>query len=252
MTKLEDLKPLFYKLKMKAMYEQAESMLENIETARMTHTEWIKELLEAEIVRRESNALNRRIKVAGIRYLDACMSGIDFDIDRGLDQTQILELGTCDWIRKHQNVIITGKTGCGKTWLAGALTHAACCEGFTAKFIRMPQFLKEFSATSQQHPEFSKNLRELRKFDLLVFDEWGMGQLDAINRSDLLEIIENRRGSGSILVTSVLPVKSWSDYIQDPTYADSILDRLVRNTHRIEMKGVSMRSLERYGAIVKR
>ena len=113
MTKLEDLKPLFYKLKMKAMYEQAESMLENIETARMTHTEWIKELLEAEIVRRESNALNRRIKVAGIRYLDACMSGIDFDIDRGLDQTQILELGTCDWIRKHQNVIITGKTGCG-------------------------------------------------------------------------------------------------------------------------------------------
>ena len=95
-------------------------------------------------------------------------------------------------------------------------------------------------------------MRELRKFDLLVFDEWGMGQRDAINRSDLLEIIENRRGSGSTLVTSVLPVKSWSDYIQDPTYADSILDRLVRNTHRIEMKGVSMRSLERYGAIVKK
>ena len=92
-------------------------------------------------------------------------------------------------------------------------------------------------------------MKELRKVDLLVLDDWGMGQLDALNRSDLLEIIENRCGSGSTLITSVLPVKAWKDYIQDPTYSDSILDRLVLNAHRIEMKGISMRSLPKYGAI---
>ena len=95
-------------------------------------------------------------------------------------------------------------------------------------------------------------MRELRKIDLLVLDDWGIGQLDAINRSDLLEIIENRCGSGSTLITSVMPVKAWAEYIQDQTYSDSILDRLVRNAHRIEMTGVSKRSLEKYGAITKK
>ena len=95
-------------------------------------------------------------------------------------------------------------------------------------------------------------MRELRKIDLLVLDDWGIGQLDAINRSDLLEIIGNRCGSGSTMITSVMPVKAWAEYIQDPTYSDSILDRLVRNAHRIEMTSVSMRSLEKYGAITKK
>lgn len=251
-TSIKDLKPMFNRLRLSAMYEHAESMLEDVQTASMAHTDWLKELFEAEIARRDENALHRRLKQANIRYKDACLSDIDFSIERGLNRSMIAQLGSCDWIRKHQNCIITGKTGCGKTWIAGALTNAACRAGFSAKFYRLPALLKDLSLNHQLESEIHRSMRELRKIDLLVLDDWGIGQLDAINRSDLLEIIENRCGSGSTMITSVMPVKAWVEYIQDPTYSDSILDRLVRNAHRIEMTGVSMRSLEKYGAITKK
>ena len=249
---LKELKPMFNRLRLSAMYEHAESMFDDIQTCSMSHTDVLKELFKAEIARCDENALHRRIKQANIRHKDACMTDIDYTVDRGLNPSMINQLGACDWIRRLQNCIITGKTGCGKTWLAGALTNAACRAGFSAKFYRVPALLKELTANRQLPTEIQRSMRELRKVDLLVLDDWGLGQLDSINRSDLLEIIENRCGSGSTMITSVMPVKAWAEYIQDPTYSDSILDRLVLNAHRIEMKGVSMRSLPQYGAIERK
>lgn len=134
---LEDLKPLCKRLKLAALYEHALVLQEQSETLVMSHVEWLHELLIAETSRRETNALKRRLSIAELEFRDCCMEGIDYEVDRGLDRQMMAELGTCDWIRKHQNCIITGKTGCGKTWMAGALVHAACLQGFSAKCVRM-------------------------------------------------------------------------------------------------------------------
>ena len=136
-----------------------------------------------------------------------------------------------------------------RRYLAGAIANAACRQGLTVRFVRVSRFLKGFSAQHQVDRGFERELRALRRIDLLILDDWGIGQIDAINRSDLLEIIEDRCGVGSILVTTVLPVKAWARYIKDPTYSDSILDRLVRNAFRINMNGESMRGQTRYGAV---
>lgn len=246
---LNTVRPLCKRLHLTAMFESLETLCESPSTLEMTHLEVIHEILEAEVCRRDENALKRRLKEAQIRHQDATMADIDFKVPRGLSKPQIMALGTCDWIRNHQNCIITGKTGCGKTYLAGALANAACRHGFTVRFVRVPRFLKEFSAQHKLDRGFERELRNLRRIDLLVLDDWGIGQMDAVNRSDLLEIIEDRCGVGSVLVTSVLPVKAWAEYIKDVTYSDSILDRLVRNAHRIEMIGQSMRMKKCYGAL---
>lgn len=240
-TKIEDLAPLCRRLRLSGLYEQLECYSQDPSTLEMSHLEWLNGLLAAEIDRREGNALRRRLSEANIRHPDACMTNIDFTTPRGLNKARLMELGSCDWIRNHQNCIITGMTGCGKTWIAAALANAACRQGLKVRFIRLPLFLKEFNARTQLEKDYVRELRELRKYDLLVFDDWGIGQMDAVTRSDLLEIIEDRCGNGSIMITSVLPVKVWAEYIKDATYADSILDRLVSNAHRINMVGESMR-----------
>ena len=248
-TTLADIKPLVKKLHLSRMMERLEELYADPSVQDLTPMEIIHDVLTAEVDRRTENALKRRLKDAHIRHQDACLGNIDFETPRGLDKAKIMQLGNCDWIRNHQNCIITGKTGCGKTFLAGAIANAACRQGLTVRFVRVPRFLKEFSAQHQVDRGFERELRALRRIDLLILDDWGIGQIDAINRSDLLEIIEDRCGVGSILVTSVLTVKAWAGYIKDPTYSDSILDRLVRNAFRINMNGESMRGQTRYGAV---
>ena len=247
---LEDVRLLCKKLHLSRMMERLEEQFADPSIQELTPLEIIHDSLTSEVDRREENALKRRLREAHIRHQDACMGNIDFDTPRGLDKAKVMALGNCDWIRNHQNCIITGKTGCGKTFIAGAIANAACRQGFTVRFVRVPRFLKEFSAQHQVDRGFEREIRELRRIDLLILDDWGIGQMDAINRSDLLEIIEDRCGIGSILVTSVLPVKAWAGYIKDATYSDSILDRLVRNAFRINMNGDSMRQQAKYGAIL--
>ena len=246
---LADIKVLAKRLHLSRMMERFEELFDDPSVQEMSPLEIVHDALPAEVDRRDQNALKRRLKEARIRHQDACMGSIDFETPRGLDKSKIMTLGNCDWIRNHQNCIITGKTGCGKTFIAGAIANAACRQGFTVRFVRVPRFLKEFSAQYQVDRGFEREIRELRRIDLLILDDWGIGQMDAINRSDLLEIIEDRCGVGSILVTSVLPVKAWAGYIKDATYSDSILDRLVRNAFRINMNGDSMRKRTQYGAV---
>ena len=144
------------------------------------------------------------------------------------------------WMEEHQNIIITGAAGCGKTFLACALVNQACIKGRTARVVRVPLLLNQMAASHQIVETYFKKLKEMKTIDLLVLDDWGIGQLDARSRQDLLEIINERYMYASTIVTSVLPVNKWSEYINDTTYSDAILDRLVSVSHRVELNGASV------------
>jgi len=248
-TTIDDLLPKMNRLRLSGMLPRLQELMEDPESLNMSHLQWLSDLMDVEIARRDSNAMNRRIKEANVKYKDACMSLIDYKAPRGLKRVKLQSLAECDWIRNHQNCIITGATGCGKSYIASALANAACLQRFQARFVRVPRFLQIINSTHVVDGEFVKTLRDLRNIDLLVLDDWGIGQMDANARSNLLEVIEDRCGVASTMITSVLPVSAWAAYINDATYADSILDRVVRNAHRIELKGDSLREQVQYGAI---
>ena len=174
-TSFIDLKPLFKRLRMSSVCEHAWELDKDPATAALTHAQWIETLLRAEIVRREDKALKRRIQDAQIRYVDACFSDVDYDPVRCLDKAFIAQLASCDWIRHHQNLIITGKTGCGKTWMASAVTRAACLAGFTARTYRLAHLLAAIKARETALLEYRKLSKELEQVDLLVLDDWGIG-----------------------------------------------------------------------------
>jgi len=157
-----------------------------------------------------------------------------------LDKALMLSLASGDWIKKGLNILITGATGTGKSYLACALTHKACLEGFSARYWRMPR-LMDALAIARADGSYGKMMAELAKYDLLILDDWGLAPMVRQQRHDLLEMIEDRHGLRSTLVTSQLPVDSWHEYIGDSTLADAILDRLVHSAYRIKLKGDSMR-----------
>lgn len=202
-------------------------------------------LVDQEVTCRENRRLKRLLQIAKLRET-ACMEDIDYRPGRGLDRSEMASLSLCNWIRHGINVIVTGPTGGGKTWLACAFGNQACRQGLTVMFHRLPLLLEEL-AVSHGDGSFRKRLNQLAKVDLLILDDFGMAALNAIGRNDLLEVIEQRSGYRATLITSQLPVDRWHDYLSggNPTMADAILDRLVSGAHRIELKGESMRKLHR-------
>lgn len=204
-------------------------------------------LVDQEVTYRENRRLKRLLQAARLRE-SACMEDIDYRSGRGLDRSEMASLALCNWIRHGINVIVTGPTGGGKTWLGCALGNQACRQGLTVMFHRLPLLLEEL-AVSHGDGSFRKRLNQLAKVDLLVLDDFGMAVLNAVGRNDLLEVIEQRSGQRSTLITSQLPVDRWHDYLSggNPTMADAILDRLVSGAHRIELKGESMRKLRGRG-----
>lgn len=249
--KLNHLKTLFYRLRMRAAYERLTSILSDPDECGMSALDCIYEIMENEVQRRDSNALARRLKEAKICLPNARPDTIDFSIERGLDKNKIDALLTMRWMEEHQNIIITGAAGCGKTFLACALVNQACIKGRTARVVRVPLLLNQMAASHQIVETYFKKLKEMKTIDLLVLDDWGIGQLDARSRQDLLEIINERYMYASTIVTSVLPVNKWSEYINDTTYSDAILDRLVSVSHRVELNGASVRQMKKYGAVLK-
>ena len=197
-------------------------------------------IVDREWTEREGRSLTRRLQLARLREKTACIEDIDFRHPRGLDRALVRRLATGEWITKHQNVIVTGKTGCGKTFLACALGHKACRDGHTAIYRRVPRLLHEI-ALSRGDGSYTRLLARLAKTDLLILDDWGLAPLGDQERRDILEVLEDRCGSRSTVVASQLAVKTWHEYIGDPTIADAVLDRLVHNAHRIDLKGESMR-----------
>lgn len=196
-------------------------------------------LIDREITEREDRRLYTRLRQAKLKH-DACMEDIDYRHPRQLDQSLMRDLVRCQWVKKHLNILIMGPTGVGKTWIACALAHRACCEGYRALYLRLPRLL-EALPIAKGDGSYAKLLTRLAKVDLLILDDWGLSPLKAEQRRDLLEIVEDRHDRRSTIVTSQLPVDQWHDMIGDSTLADAILDRLVHNAYKISLKGESMR-----------
>jgi len=196
-------------------------------------------LIDREVTERENRRLSSRLRRARLKH-QAALEDIDYRHPRGLDKSLIQSLADCRWVTEHLNILITGPTGVGKTWLACALAQKACREGYTALYLRLPRLLQEM-AIAKGDGRYPKLLATLAKTEVLVLDDWGLAKLSAEHRRDLLEILEDRHGTRSTLATSQLPIEKWHDLIGDPTLADAILDRLVHNAYKINLKGGSLR-----------
>jgi DNA replication protein DnaC len=197
-------------------------------------------LVQRELDWRDAKRLTRLLKAARLKVSSACIEDVDWRVSRGIDRNLITALAGCDWIRQGQNVVITGATGCGKTWLACALAQQAARAGFSVLYVRASRLLAELQV-AHGDGTFARRLAQLARIDLLVLDDLAISPISAPERADLLELLDDRIGARATLITSQLPITAWHEWLDDPTLADAILDRIVHSAHRIPLKGKSMR-----------
>jgi DNA replication protein DnaC len=212
---------------------------DNPETASLSHAEWLALLLERESTLRQQKRFESRAKSAKLRHL-AAVEDVDYRTPRGLDRTLFLKLAGCDWIRERRHCLLTGPAGVGKSWLACALGYKACRENLSVLYYRMPRLFAALGL-SRGDGRYAQLLKQLARVDLLILDDWGPEPLLAEQRRDLLEIVEDRYGAGSLIITSQVPIDRWYEIVGNPTLADAILDRILHNAHRIELHGETLR-----------
>lgn len=233
-------------LKLHGMVKALEEQMAISDIGELSFEERLGLLADRELTERASRQLTARLRRAKLRE-QAGIEDVDWRSRRGLDKRQILHLASCQWIEDHLNVLITGKAGVGKTFLACALGHKACREGYTVAYLRIPRLFRAL-AVARGDGSYEKLLKSYARTDVLLLDDWGLAPIGAPERRDLLEILEDRYGSRSTVVTSQLPIKSWYEVIGDPTLSDAILDRLVHGAYRLELEGESMRASKHSGA----
>lgn len=226
-------------LKLTGMVQALIEQLKMPEITELSFDERFGLLVDREITHREDRRLTNRLHQAKLRQ-SACIEDIDYRHPRGLDKSVITRLATCQWVRDRHNVLITGPTGIGKTWLACALGHQACRAGLTALYLRLPRLLQELPV-AKADGRYGKLMGTLAKTDVLILDDWALAPLSEENRRDLLEVLEDRHDRRATIITSQLPLEHWHAAIGEPTLADAILDRLVHNAYKIVLKGESMR-----------
>jgi DNA replication protein DnaC len=196
-------------------------------------------LVDYEQAMRENRRLTSRLARAKLKQ-QGCIEDINYSHSRGLDRTLIRKLSTCSWIKEHHNLVITGLTGVGKSFIACALAHKACLEGYTSLYYRSPRLFNELE-TAKADGRYAKVLQAISKVDLLIIDDWGLSKLNPAEERQLLEVMEDRYEIRSTIFASQVPVKEWHALIPNKTIADAILDRVVHNSYRIELNGESLR-----------
>lgn len=226
-------------LGLSAMADAFLELQNNPEAAELPHADWLGLLIDREATCRDNRRLVRRLQLAKLRQA-AAVENVDYRTPRGLDRALFQTLTTGQWIRDRQHLAITGPTGTGKSWLACALGHKACRDGVSVLYKRIPRLFADL-AQARGEGRLTRLMAALERTQLLILDDWGPEPLSAEQRRDVLEIVEDRYDRGSLLITSQVPIARWHDVIGDPTLADAILDRVVHNAHRIELKGESLR-----------
>jgi DNA replication protein DnaC len=205
----------------------------------LSREDWLGLLVDREATSRENKRLARRLREARLRQ-SAVVEDVDFRAHRGLDRALFQKLATCEWIREHHHLVMIGPTGIGKSWLACALGHKACREGFSVLYKRASRLFTDL-AQARGEGRLPRMIGALERIRLMIIDDWGPEPLNAEQRRDLLEIVDDRYDRSSLLITSQVPVNRWHEVIGDPTLADAILDRIIHRAHRIDLKGPSLR-----------
>jgi DNA replication protein DnaC len=226
-------------MKLFGMYGAFKSAIETGKTDGYTMDEFVAHITEAEWDDRQNRKISRNIGNARFRY-KAILESIIYEPARNIDKNKIIRLAGCDFISKAENILITGSTGVGKSYVATALGHQACVEGYHVMYFNMDKLFARLKM-AKADGSYLKEMAKIERQHLVILDDFGLQQLDGQNRLTLLEIIEDRNNKKSLIITSQLPVERWYDVIGEKTVADAVMDRLAYQSHRIELKGESMR-----------
>lgn len=230
-------------MKLHGMIRAFKSTMETGAGKKFTADELLGHMIDAEWDDRYNRKITRLIKAAGFRY-QASMEQIDYSVNRNLDKNLLLRLSDCTWIQKKQDIIVTGATGTGKSYIASALGHQGCMHEHKVLYFNCKKLFSKLKQSKADGTDI-KELKKIQKQEVLILDDFGLPPFDNDSRLALLEIIEDRHGIKSTVIATQFPIKNWFDIIGEPTIADAICDRIIHNAHRIELKGESMRKKQR-------
>jgi len=230
------------KLKLPAFMEVFHEITANTSHP-VTTEEALTMMVDRELLQRKNKRIERLLKAAKLRYPQATVAAIDYSDPKRFNQNQMRTITHCEWITKNKNVIFTGPTGTGKSFLACALGQQACQLSYKVRYFRVTRLIEQLRL-SHADGSYTRILEQLSKVNLIILDDWGIDQLDRQARRDLLEVLEDRYDKSSTVITSQLPIASWHHFIGDDTIADAVCDRVVNNAYRVEVQGESKRKSE--------